>query len=89
MTRRIIRHMSVFERLIQSDDSNRYFVNKVIRILREVEKSYADKRTFIVVGHSLGLLIDVKRAGRWKFDRFQVVVFRSWAALLFHRLTPW
>lgn len=56
MTRRLINHMSVLERLMEDDNSTRSFVKQMINTLRLVENTYITntKRKLIVVGHSLG-----------------------------------
>lgn len=54
LTERIIRHMSIMERLLNEGQSSRFLVQRMINILKEVEEKYSRTRTFIVVGHSLG-----------------------------------
>ena len=53
LTDRIIRHMSLLERVIESGPSSQSLVDRMINILKDVEKKYGNL-TFIVVGHSLG-----------------------------------
>lgn len=51
---RIIRHMSILERLIEDDQPQRSYVEQIVDIVKQVERVYGDSRAFIVVGHSLG-----------------------------------
>ena len=51
---RIIRHMSILERVLEKGQSSRFIVQRMINILKDVEGKYGKTRTFIVVGHSLG-----------------------------------
>ncbi|CAF3934304.1 unnamed protein product [Adineta steineri] len=51
---RIIRHMSIIDRLAQNGEQHRLYVQKVIDVLKKVDQVYGKTHTFIVVGHSLG-----------------------------------
>jgi putative lipase involved disintegration of autophagic bodies len=55
LTSKIIYHMASLKRLShRSDESRRFYVLKMIKILEKIYRKYQDKKTFIVVGHSLG-----------------------------------
>lgn len=47
--------MSLLKQLShRSEDSKRFYVLQMIRILENIQQKYSSKRAFIIVGHSLG-----------------------------------
>jgi putative lipase involved disintegration of autophagic bodies len=55
LTSKIIHHMALLKKLSHgSDGSKRFYVIQMIRILEKIYEKYKDKKSFIVLGHSLG-----------------------------------
>lgn len=55
LTSKIIHHMSSLKRLTQrTDESRRFYVLQMIKILQKIHRKYRQKKSFVVVGHSLG-----------------------------------
>jgi hypothetical protein len=54
LTSKIIYHMASLKRLThRSDESRRFYVIQMIKILEKIYRKYKDKKSFIVLGHSL------------------------------------
>lgn len=55
LTSKIIHQMASLKRLShRTDDSRRFYVIQMIRILQSIHRKYPRKKSFIVLGHSLG-----------------------------------
>lgn len=55
LTSKIIWHLSLLKQLShRSEESKRFYVLQMIKILEKIHRKYLSKRTFVVVGHSLG-----------------------------------
>lgn len=58
LTSKIIHHMALLKKLShRSDESKRFYVIQMIKILEKIYEKYKNKKSFIVLGHSLGLFI--------------------------------
>ena len=55
LTSKIIHHMALLKRLThRSDESKRFYVIQIIAILEKIHRKYSEKKSFVVLGHSLG-----------------------------------
>ncbi len=56
LTSRIIKHLSILERLVSESlkqlNKQRFYLQQLIPILRKIRRLYRDRRSFILVGHS-------------------------------------
>lgn len=56
LTSRIIKHLSILERLVNTDMKNlnkqRFYLQQLVPKLKRIRQFYRNKRSFILVGHS-------------------------------------
>jgi hypothetical protein len=56
MTARIIKHLSILERLVNVDlkqlNRQRFYLQQLVPKLKKIRQLYRNKRSFILVGHS-------------------------------------
>ena len=56
LTARIIKHLSILERLVNKNlqqlNKQRFYLQQLIPKLKEIRRIYHDKRSLILVGHS-------------------------------------
>ena len=58
LTSKTVHYMASLKRLShRSDESKRFYVIQMIEILKKIYQKYKDKKSFIVLGHSLGSFI--------------------------------
>lgn len=55
LTSKIVQHMSLLKKLNRrSEESKRFYVLQMIEILKRIYEKHSQKKSFIVLGHSLG-----------------------------------
>jgi hypothetical protein len=58
LTSKIIHHMALLKKLShRSDEPKRFYVVQMIQILEKIYQKYQHKKSFVVVGHSLGSFV--------------------------------
>ncbi|UJR21452.1 hypothetical protein I4U23_024537 [Adineta vaga] len=77
MTARIIKHLSILERLVSTNmkqlNKQRFYLQQLVPKLKRIRQLYRNKRSFILVGHSLGGGL-AKLAGSALLNETSVVV---------------